>query len=532
MRCQVSLAADSRVVSADGGSVIASVEAARDCTWSATVEAAWVTLGTTSGQGAGTIAMTIAPSQQSTVRTTAIVVNSQRLDISQDARPCTFSLAPSGADVDAAGGPIGVNVTTLDGCSWRASTTAAWIDVPATARAGAGTLQMEVAPNAGAQRETTVVIADQPFVVTQHAVSGPAAPNCTAVVQPTALDVAAASATGVVRVDTAAGCAWTAASSVPWITIPSGPAGQGPATVRLAIAQNTAGARTGTATIAAQPVTVRQAAPTPAPQPCTYELDPVSHAFPSTGGEGRVLVATRDGCEWSASSNAGWVTFTTSRGTGSGEARYQVQAHAATQARSTTVTIAGRSHTVTQAGAAPVCTFSLDPSSRSIGAAGGEGRFSVATPAGCAWSASDDAEWVSLTTSTGTGQGDVVYTVQANASTDSRAASILVAGQSHTVVQAGAAPACTYSLSSTSSTVPAGGGEGRFTVLTQTGCAWSASDDAEWVSLTTSTGTGQGDVVYTVQANTSTDSRAASILVAGQTHGVTQAGAAPPPPPP
>src|SRR5690606_12693402 len=61
-RCQVSLAAEPRVLSADGGSASLTVDAARDCTWEATSTASWVTLSPASGQGTGTIAVSVAAS--------------------------------------------------------------------------------------------------------------------------------------------------------------------------------------------------------------------------------------------------------------------------------------------------------------------------------------------------------------------------------------------------------------------------------------------------------------------------------------
>ena len=93
VRCQVTLASSSGMVGVDGGSLTVNVDSARDCTWNASSEAAWATLAPTSGQGAGAIAVTVAASQLPTVRTATIVVNNQRLDIPQEARPCRFTLS-------------------------------------------------------------------------------------------------------------------------------------------------------------------------------------------------------------------------------------------------------------------------------------------------------------------------------------------------------------------------------------------------------------------------------------------------------
>ena len=217
-------------------------------------------------------------------------------------------------------------------------------------------------------------------------------------------------------------------------------------------------------------------------------------------------------------------------GTGPGEVVFDVQPNPGAAVRSATIAVGDQSHTVSQAAAAPACTYSLNPASTSISAGGGEGRFAVATQANCAWSASTGGTaWISLVAGSGSGPGEVVFTTQANTASQARTGAITVADQSHSVTQA-AAP-CTYSLNPATFNAPAAGGEGRFTVVTQAGCPWSVSGGSGWITIGTPQGSGQGDVVYTVQANTAAGERSASILVSGQAHTVIQAGAAAPPPP-
>jgi len=92
--------------------------------------------------------------------------------------------------------------------------------------------------------------------------------------------------------------------------------------------------------------------------PCSYLTTPDSQSFTSSGGSGSVDVWTQSGCSWSASSNVGWVT-TSSSGTGeSGSASLSVQANAGAKARTGTLTVAGRTHTLTQAGVPPTITGS------------------------------------------------------------------------------------------------------------------------------------------------------------------------------
>ncbi|MEP6902348.1 MAG: Calx-beta domain-containing protein, partial [Actinomycetota bacterium] len=85
--------------------------------------------------------------------------------------------------------------------------------------------------------------------------------------------------------------------------------------------------------------------------------------------------------------------------------------------------------------------------------------------------------------------------------------------------------ACSYSLSSASQSVPANGANGSFGVIAQTGCAWTAGTTVGWITVTGgASGGGNGAVTFTVAANTGA-ARTGTIIAAGLTFTVTQAGA-------
>jgi hypothetical protein len=81
---------------------------------------------------------------------------------------------------------------------------------------------------------------------------------------------------------------------------------------------------------------------------------------------------------------------------------------------------------------------------------------------------------------------------------------------------------CTYALSPTLRAFASAGGDGSFTVSTQTGCAWSVFESASWIAITGGeSGVGPGVVDYDVSANPG-DARIASIVAGGKVHTVTQ----------
>lgn len=83
----------------------------------------------------------------------------------------------------------------------------------------------------------------------QARTAGPPATPCTFTLSSTDT-FTAAGGTGSVRVATAAGCAWQAASNANWLTITAGASGNGPGTMTITVAANTANAaRTATLTV-------------------------------------------------------------------------------------------------------------------------------------------------------------------------------------------------------------------------------------------------------------------------------------------
>jgi Zn-dependent metalloprotease len=84
---------------------------------------------------------------------------------------------------------------------------------------------------------------------------------------------------------------------------------------------------------------------------CTFSISPTSASSPAAGGSGTVTVTAGAGCNWTAVSNAGFIAITSgASGSGSGSVTYNVGANTGTTSRTGTLTIAGQTFTVTQAG--------------------------------------------------------------------------------------------------------------------------------------------------------------------------------------
>ncbi len=174
----------------------------------------------------------------------------------------------------------------------------------------------------------------------------------------------------------------------------------------------------------------------------------------------------------------------------------------------------------------PACTYSISPTSQSYSANGGTNSVSISAPNGCTWTAaSNDPQWLAITSAnSGSGNGTVNYSVAANPGTTSRTGTLTIAGQMFTVTQAGT-PSCSYSISPTSQSSSSSGGTGSVGVTASSGCNWTATSNASWITITSgSNGGGNGTVNYSVAANSGTTSRSGTLTIAGQTFTVTQGG--------
>ena len=503
--CTYSLSPTSAALPTAGGSGLVSVTTPNGCPWQATSQAPWIsTIG--GGSGSGSFSFSVAPNPTPVQRIGTIAVAGQTFTVTQ-APLCTHSLSPTSASAASGGGSATFNVSAPAACSWQAVSQVSWIHVAGTGSgSGGGSVTYSVDPNpAAAARSGSIVVAGQTFTVTQ------AAAPCIYSLSPTGVQVGSGGSGGTFSVTSPIGCAWQATSQASWIHVAGTGSGSGGGSVTYSVDANPAGVlRAGSIAVANQTFAITQAG-----VPCTYSLSPTHADLGSGFGGGTFSVTAPAGCAWQATSQASWIG-TTSSGTGSGSVIYSVPPNTAGTPRSGTIAVAGQSFTVSQA-AAP-CTYSLSPTQADVGSGGDSGTVSITTPAGCAWQATSQASWITATGS-GTGSGSFTYAVAANAAVTARSGAIAVAGQSFTVSQA-AAP-CTYSLSPTHADVGSGGGGGTLSVTAPTGCTWHATSQAAWIG-TTSSGDGNGDVAYSVDANGDTSSRSGAIDVAGQSFTVSQ----------
>ena len=172
---------------------------------------------------------------------------------------------------------------------------------------------------------------------------------------------------------------------------------------------------------------------------CTFALSSKEFSFAATGGTDAVSVATQGDCEWAATTTDPWIKITLGNvGRGNGVVRFTIDPNTAASPRAGTMTIAGQSVTVRQAGAS-ACTYTLTPPNQSFTANGGNGTIAIATQAGCDWAATPSVPWISITSEkSGFGSGTISFAVEANAGALARTGVIPIRDRNFTVNQEGA----------------------------------------------------------------------------------------------
>ncbi|PYV37574.1 MAG: hypothetical protein DMG09_14365 [Acidobacteria bacterium] len=508
--CTYSISPASQSAASGGGAGSVSVTAPAGCAWTAASNAGWITVTSgSSGSGNGTVNYSVQANTGTSSRTGTLTVAGQTATIAQAGAPSTAS-----ADVTLA---------------WDRSADSTVVSYKLYYGVASGTYQTSLScGNNTSYTVTGLGAGTYYFAVTAGDSSGNESgysnevsrtiTGCAYSISPLSQSSASAGGAGSVAVTALAGCPWTAASGVSWITITSGSGGTGNGTVNYSVDANTIStARIGTMTIAGLTFTVTQSGTS-----CGYSVSPVSASASASAGTGTVSVATSGTCSWNAASNAGWIVITSGNGgAGNGSVNYSVQANTGTNPRTGTLTVAGQTVTITQA-AAP-CTFSASPTSQSLSSSGGALAVTVTTGSTCAWTAASNVGWITLASGIPvTGSGTAGFSVADNSGGVSRTGTVTVAGQTVTVTQTGGT-SCGFAISPASKTFDGTAATGSVSITSPGSCSWTASSSSSWITVTSAaSGAGNATVTYSITQNTNSSARSGKMTIAGQTFWVAQ----------
>ena len=389
------------------------------CPWTATSSVPWVTITSgASGTGLGSVSYSVAANTGSASRTGTLTISGEPVTVTQAGVACTVDLTPTSITLGAAAADSSVAVASTGrmpvvGVEQRPAGSRSRQAARATATAAFGTPSRRIRQRL--TRVGTLTIGPRGFTVTQTGGSA-----CTASLSSNGVSLGAAGTTVQVMVSASGDCPWTASSAVTWITVTAGSTGTGPGTVTLSVAPYTgASVRTGVVTIAGKSFTVNQSGA------CDYSVSPTAVTVSGGASVASVWVTTGSGCAWTASSPVSWVTLSSSSGSGTGLVNLTIAANTTSAPRSATLTIGGSAVVVNQSGAA--CNYSVTPVSLNV--TGGNHSVTVTTPAGCAWTATSNVSWMTITGSpSGSGTGTFVIHLDPNETPWTRFGFVNIAG--------------------------------------------------------------------------------------------------------
>jgi hypothetical protein len=354
-KCQLTATNSTPNFTATGGQGAIVVQAARECTWTAAAQVAWVALmPPNDGQGDSTLKYNVQSNPSGLPRRGTVNVAGQIVEVGQEGAPCRFQLDRTSAQIAADATSLEVNVQGPTGCSWTAVSEADWLTVTQGAQgSGPGRVTLRALANAGAARVGTALVAGIRLQVTQVSTFGPPPPpppGCAYALLPASVQLGPAATEGSTSLSTGGECPWTATSDQGWLSIASATSGTGNAQVTYRVSANDGGvARTahltvGTAIFLVQQAPVGQSA-------CTFDVNPSNPITSDAGGgSGTLKVNTASTCAWTASASESWIQVSAAGGTGSGQVDYQIAPNPAGSERTGSISIAGTTLSVTQAG--------------------------------------------------------------------------------------------------------------------------------------------------------------------------------------
>ena len=390
---------------------------------------------------------------------------------------------------------------------------------------GPGAFTFTAAAASGtAARTGALTVAGQPVSVTQQGES------CAFTLLPPSRSFDALGGTATFDVNTAPACAWTSAASAPWLTLVSGQSGTGNGTVTYAVAPNAeASPRNADVTVGGAVHAVTQSGVAR----CPLSIDPDDGQFPVGGGSDQFAVSAAPTCAWLAASGAAWMRVTEpddGLGTGSRRVAYSLDANGDAGTRTGTITVGAQTFVATQAGTS-TCTYGVAPVDLRACSLAFPMTVTVATAAGCGWTASTSASWIPITSGqTGLGPGTMTFALPGNFN-EVRQDVIKIRwpapteGQNVRVAQEG----CSYALPDRIMVRECAGDHAFdvYTGSTDVGfcghdgpmgapgrCVWSAQSTAPWITVLTPMPQGvEGRVTFRVAANDDWKERTATITV-------------------
>ena len=515
------LATDNAQFESAGGTGSVALTIDNRFVWKARSNVDWISVTPTNGMSNGTVTYTVAPLRDVTTRSGTLTIGGNTFTVFQYGRRMGLSTTSETCDYDTHVIPITVNALAIT--EWTVTPNNSWISVVDAGKGkGSDLVTIAVGKNPSFQERTgTVTIGTETFRVTQTGTT-----EVSFAASPAETTGSANGANGRIAITATSDLPWSAVSSNNWLTIYSPYAsGAGNGNVVYTVSPNTTVSdRTGVIVVTPDPTsglapfvhTVRQPAPTVA-------LSSTGCTFAAAGESQEVTVTVSKNVQWQVAGveDVSWLsinggatsylgTQTITLAAASNETIYE---------RTGTITIAGKTFTVTQKGRG----VEIESESVVFDTEGGMESFSVHPDGEVSWTAVvSDPTWITIYAGgSGTGDGEVMYIVSDyTGDGGTRTGTITVGNQVLQITQT----AYQVTVSPNGATVSGNSGAGEFAVSADIGAVWNAIATAPWITIVSGyDATSQsGKVMFTYTENTTGKTRTGKITINGTEYTLTQ----------
>ncbi len=493
-----------RLVSNPAGSTIFTITS--NVSWSVTDDASWLTLSPSGDSGNGTLTAFYTENTTKIQRKGTITIRGGGLDNSvtvvQDPKS-ELAVSPKDQQVSYKSGSTTFTITTnLD---WQVSDDAAWLTASPSSGSGNGTLTAIYTENTTtSQRVGTIIVSGNgktdTVTVTQSESS-----LLTVIPSNRNVSYVADKITFAVT----SNVNWSVSDDAAWLTV-SPSSGSGNGTLTAVYTENTtASQRVGTIIVSGNgktdTVTVTQS------ESSLLTVIPSNRNVSYVAG--KITFAVTSNVNWSVSEDAAWLTVSPSSGSGNGTLTAVYTENTTASQRVGTIIVSGNGKTdtvtVTQSESS---LLTVIPSNRNVSYVAGKITFAVTSNVN--WSVSEDAAWLTVSPSSGSGNGTLTAVYTENTTASQRVGTIIVSGNGKTDTVT-----VTQSESSLLTVIPSNRNvsyeSGQTTFAVTSNVNWSVSEDAAWLTVSPSSGSGNGTLTAVYTENTTASQRVGTIIVSG-----------------
>jgi parallel beta-helix repeat protein len=229
--------------------------------------------------------------------------------------------------------------------------------------------------------------------------------------------------------------------------------------------------------------------------------------------EGSTTFSITTSGSWTVSDDATWLSVNPLTGTGPATltATYATNTSPSTRVGTITILSAGlspQSVIITQSG---TNSLTVTPSNQNVSSDAGSINFSINS--NTHWTVSDNADWLSVNPPSGNNNGTLIATFSGNSSTSPRVGTITFASEGLSPQYVTITQSAINALSVIPYNQDVGSDAGSTTFNITSNTSWTVSDNADWMSVAPTNGTGNGTLTATFTANSLATSRVVTITI-------------------